>query len=149
MAKGNPKRHLTVGEVRLAADWVLNQGAVPSWDEVRRFVLREFGVDRVVEALRRVPELKAARDARAAAPARRPVRTPRPTARRLDALESEIQRLGAEVCRLEAENAALFERNLRLVNGARVRQIPERELDRELTPVNRSPTRLPTRTGAR
>ena len=51
-----------------------------------------------------------------------------------------IDRLEAEVERLESENRTLLERNLRLINGARVRQIPECDLDRPLAPINRNPT---------
>lgn len=144
MTKANPKRHLQERELIRAAEWIMEQRGVPSWEDVRTFALREFGVDRTVEALRRAARLKAARDAKEAAPpVRQEVKGYRAAPRKRGVLEAENRRLAAEIKRLEAENTALVARNLRLINGARVFQIPEGQLDRPLTPVDRSPTLLP------
>jgi hypothetical protein len=145
MPKLNPKRHLSAREVLVTVDWIMHQPDVPSWAEVSAFVRREFGIDRTVEAIRRNADLKAAREAREAAPKARKIIGPRPTTRKIKALEAEIERLTAEIHLLQGQNSALIQRNLRLINGARVHQIPECDLDRPLVPVNRNPTNLPER----
>ena len=145
MRKFSPKRHLSPREILATVDWIMRQPDVPSWGEVRAYVLREFGIDRSVEALRRNAELKRAREARAAAAQTRRILGPRPTTRKINALQAEIERLTAEVHLLEEKNRALLQRNLRLINGARVHRISEADLDRPLTPVNRNPTNLPQR----
>lgn len=147
MAKLMPKRHLSPAEIAIAADWIMTRPDLPSWSEVRGFVLKEFGIDRTVEALRRVPDLKKARTARAEAPRVKKTVGPRPTTRKINTLQNHIDRLEVEIHRLQSENRDLLERNLRLINGARVHQIPETHLDRPLSPVNRSPTNLPQRRG--
>lgn len=139
------KRHMSPTEIALTVDWIMDQPDVPSWQEVRTFVLKEFSIDRTVEAIRRVSDLKQARTARAAAPKFRKSPGARPTTRKINALQKHIDRLEGEVQRLQQENIELFERNLRLINGARVRQIPEGELERPLAPINRNPTNLPGR----
>mgnify|MGYP003564458559 CR=1 FL=1 len=140
------KRHLSAADIALTAEWIMDQPDSPSWSEVRKFVLKELGIDRTVEALRRVPDLKKARTARAEAPkVRKRSTAASPTTRKIEALEAHISRLESEIHRLEAENAVLFERNLRLRNGARVHQIPEGDLDRPLVAVNRNPTNLSKR----
>lgn len=146
MSSLSPKRHMSAAEIAMTADWIIGRPDVPSWPEVRVFVLKEFGIERAVEALRRVPDLKQARLAKSEAPRQR-VLGPRPTTRKIDALQAHIDRLEAEIRRLEAENRTLLERNLRLINGARVRQIPECDLDRPLAPINRNPTTPRTRGG--
>lgn len=143
MRKLSPKRHLTAREILTTVDWIMRQSDVPSWGEVREHMLKEFGIDRTVEALRRNAELKQAREARALAPKARPIVGARPTTRKINALQAEIERLAAEILLLEEKNRALLQRNLRLINGARVHRIPEADLDRPLTPVNRNPTNLP------
>lgn len=145
MPKLNPKRHLSPREILVTVDWIMHQPDVPSWAEVSAFVRREFGIDRAVEAIRRNPDLKAAREARETAPKARKIVDPRPTTRKINALEAEIARLTAEIHLLQAQNRTLVQRNLRLINGARVHQIPEADLDRPLVPVNRNPTNLPQR----
>lgn len=142
MRKLSPKRHLTAREILATVDWIMRQSDVPSWGEIRGHVLREFAIDRTVEALRRNVELKQAREARALAPKARAVVGARPTTRKINALQAEIDRLTAEILLLGEKNRALLQRNLRLINGARVHQIPEADLDRPLTPVNRNPTNL-------
>ncbi len=140
------KRHMSAAEITMTADWIIGRADLPSWPEIRAFVLKEFGIERAVEALRRIPDLKQARAAKAVAPRQRAL-GPRPTTRKIEALQTHIARLEAEVERLESENLTLLERNLRLINGARVRQIPECDLDRPLAPINRNPTTLRTRGG--
>ena len=138
-------RHLSAADIALTAEWIMEQPDAPSWSEVRKFVLKELAIDRTTEALRRVPDLKKARTARAAAPKmRKPASGARPTTRKIEALQAHISRLEGEIHRLEAEKTELLERNLRLINGARVHQIPEADLDRPLVPVNRNPTNFPT-----
>lgn len=145
MPKLNIKRHMTPAEIALTADWIMAQPDLPSWPEVRTFVLQSMAIDRTVEAIRRIPSLKAARLARAEVPRARSSPLARPTTRKIDALQAHIDRLEVEVRRLEAENAELLLRNLRLINGARVHQIPEADLDRPFAPINRNPTNLRTR----
>jgi predicted RNase H-like nuclease (RuvC/YqgF family) len=142
MVKRNLKRHMSPNEISATADWIMDQSDLPSWNEVRAFVLREFCIDRTVEALRRIKPLKTARKSRAQAPKKRNSPGARPTTRKINALHKHIDRLEAEVLRLREENQELFERNLRLINGARVHQILERDLDRPLAPINRNPTNL-------
>lgn len=142
MVKLNTKRHMSPSEIAHTADWIMDQPSLPSWKEVSLFVLDQFTINRTVEALRRIPAIKAARDAREAEPKARRVNVPKLTKRQVSSLEGHVARLEAEVRRLEAENAALLSRNLRLINGARVHQIPESDLDRPLAPINRNPTVL-------
>lgn len=142
MPKIQMKRHLRPTEIALTADWIMDQADTASWQEVRTFVLTEFGIDRTVEALRRVAELKKARTARKEAPRRRRTPSARPTTRKINDLQVHIDKLNGEIHRLQQENTVLLERNLRLINGARVHQIPEGALERPLAPINRNPTEL-------
>ena len=145
MTKIKQKRHMSAAEITLSADWIVAQSDLPSWAEVRSHVLREYGIDRTVEALRRIPGLKKARDSRANVKTSRRVVGSRPTTRKLNILQEHVDRLEAESQLLQNENIELIERNLRLTNGARVHQIPEADLDRSLAPMNRNPTKLPSR----
>jgi len=134
------ERHLSPSEVSAIANWIMDQPNLTTWSEVQVFVKKQFGVERTVEGLRRIPDLKNARKAKAEQPRTRTSAPPRPTTRKIDALQGHIDRLEAEIRLLKAENQTLLERNLRLINGARVHQIPESDLDRPLTPINRNPT---------
>jgi hypothetical protein len=59
------KRHMSAAEITMTADWIIGRADLPSWPEIRAFVLKEFGIERAVEALRRIPDLKQARAAKA------------------------------------------------------------------------------------
>lgn len=148
MSPAVTNRHLSNHEVARTADWIRGRATTPSWAEIRAYVLREHGVERTIEALRRNTELKAARIQRAATPQRRRY-GPRPTFRQAAEMATEIDGLRVEIKRLEDEIANLLERNLRLINGASISMITETELDRPLGIINRSPTRLPTSKGTR
>ena len=145
MTKIKQKRHMSPAEITLSANWIIAQSDLPSWSEVRSHVLREYGIDRTVEALRRITCLKKARDSRANVKTSRRAAGARPTTRKLNILQKHIDRLEAENQLLQNENIELIERNFRLTNGARVHQIPEADLDRTLAPMNRNPTELPSR----
>jgi predicted RNase H-like nuclease (RuvC/YqgF family) len=145
MPKSNHRsRNLKPNEIQLIAEWIMETPDTPSWDDVRKHVIRTYNVNRSVESLRRNADLKIARDARQAEPPKRRPTGPRPTRRKLETLEDQVARLKSEVARLEGENHVLFERNLRLINGARIRNITEEQLERAFVPVNRNPTRLPS-----
>jgi len=93
MPKPNAKRHMTAAEITQTADWIMSKPDLPSWAEVRTFVLKEFGIDRTVEAIRRIPDLKKARTAAVEAPRQRKRVGPRPTTRKIETLEEHITRL--------------------------------------------------------
>lgn len=134
-------RHLTSIELQETAEWILARPEVPSWPEIAAHVERKHGVTRATEALRRRAPLKDARDQRKRMVAVQARQRKPPTTRRINARDAEIQRLRAEIEGLRAQRDELLERNLRLVNTMRIRNIPEDRADRKLSPIDRDPTR--------
>lgn len=134
-------RHLTATELSETAEWILARSEVPSWPEIAAHVARKHGVDRSTEALRRREELKSARDARKRAVAASPRKRGRPTTRQIKSRDAEIAVLKAEIAQLTAERDAAIDRNFKLLNAMRVRNIPEQRMERPLSPLNRDSTR--------
>jgi hypothetical protein len=132
------KRHLTAEEIRQTAEWIATEPTVPSWEAVREYVLRSHNVDRTIEALRKNPRLQCAR--------RLPRRTsprPRRSPIRPKDLQAKVTRLELRVAELEDQNQALFERNLRLINALRARNIPEEKFDRPIPIAHRQASEPP------
>lgn len=137
--KAGKNRHLKSSEIEAAADWIKSQPDRPRWEEVRQFLLATFAVDRTNQSLMKNEVLKSAMVARKSTAPQKKL-GPRPTTRKIEALNSHIDRLEVEMAELRLQNQSLIEENLQLVNGAKLRNIPERDLRRPLPPINRNAT---------
>lgn len=133
-------RHLTLTELAETVKWIMDRPETPSWPEIAAHVARKHGVERSTEALRRRKELKEARSERKKRVAPQSKKRGRPTTRRLKSRDAEIARLREEIERGRAERAELIERNLRLINAMRIRNMPEERMERPLAALNRDPT---------
>jgi predicted nucleic acid-binding Zn-ribbon protein len=139
-------KQLRGAHITWLTDWILGAKNVPSYRDICDALEARWGIQREPDVIRKRAEVQRALDARKTAEKnKRPSHSKRPTARRMDQLESQVQRLAAEVAALEAERDALVERNLALVNAMKANRIPENKIVRSLSGINRDPTELQTR----
>lgn len=144
MSTPRPSKHMSPEQVDWIANWILNRHSVPTLADICDVLLSRFGVRRDPDSIRHRAEIKRALNARREA--RKANRTPasrRPTSRRMSQLEGEIVRLNAEVLDVQQQRDALIEKNLRMIHAMKALNIPERQMERHLAPVNRDRTELP------
>lgn len=146
MVKKRGSTHLSNDQISLIVEWILSQHETPSLQDVCRTLLRRFGIERQPDTIRKRPEIKHALETHRSRERIDGVRTKlRPTSRKFEQLKRERDRLLMQVETLQAENSALIERNLSLVNAMKARQVPASSLERPLGIIDRAPTELPSR----
>ncbi len=139
-------KHLSPQHIDWLLIWITNQSGQPSYREVCSALEKRWGIKRDPDTIRRRKEIKRVMDAKKTAAKQQPAsQSDKPTQRRLNQLNSEVQRLRTEIIRVTAERDELLERNLRYLNAMKVSQVPEQRWERPLAPVNRDPTELPSR----
>jgi hypothetical protein len=139
-------KQLTPAHISWLTDWIIDHKDVPSYRDICYALHARWGIRREPDVIRKREDVRRAIAARKKAEKeRRAPPSRRPTARRMEQLERQVQRLSAQVTSLEAERDALIERNLRLVYAMKANQIPETRIERPLTAVNRDPTELQTK----
>lgn len=139
-------KQLREKQIAWLTDWILARKDVPTYRDICAALEARWGIQRDPDVIRKRKEVQRALDARKKAEKEnRPSPSRRPTARRMEQLEGQVQRLSAQVAALEAERDALVERNLMLVNAMKANQLPESRIERPLGPINRDPTELQTR----
>lgn len=146
MAKKRGSTHLSDDQISWVVDWILSQNETPSLKDVCQTLLRRFGIERQPDTIRKRPEIKHAIETLRSRGPIDGVRTKlRPTSRKFEQLTRERDRLLIQVERLRTENGELIERNLRLVNAMKARQVPAISVERPLGIIDRAPTELPSR----
>lgn len=139
-------KQLQVQHLDWLSDWIIGRKITPSYSDICEALEARWGVRRAPDVIRKRKEVQRALSARKEAE-RNKRQSPRlrPTARRMEQLESQVERLTAENAALRSERDAVIERNLMLVNAMKAHQVPESRIERPLGPINRDPTKLQTR----
>lgn len=140
--KKNDRRHLREHEVTAVCEWIKSQQQKPRWDEVVELINQLFGLKRTLQSVMKNDAFKTAMRARAKVQYVRPT-LGKPTKRKLETMTEEIDRLKVKIAELEAQNLALIEERIEMINFAKSRCFTESDIRRPLIPVDRNASRLP------
>jgi len=136
------KRHLRKDEIAVICEWIKAQPYKPRWNEVVELISQLFGMKRTLQSVMKNEAFKAAMRARGKVVPKRPV-SGKPTTHKLEIMAKEIDRLKVKVAELEAQNLALIEERIEMINFAKSRCFTEVDIRRPLIPVDRQPSKLP------
>ena len=133
------RRHLQPFQRDRTCEWIKSRSSKPTWAAVVTFILKEFNIDRKENTVCRDPHLIAAMKARAKVPPPFPD-FGKPTAKKLQALIAENDKLKVRVVELEAQVEAYLEERITMINFASAHQFTEADIKRGLFAVDRNHT---------
>lgn len=133
-------RHLSDKEIEIVCEWIKSQTYKPKWDEAVSIIRDLFGIERTLQSVMKNAAFKVAMAARKKVALKRPT-IGKPTTKKIENLEQEIDRLRVEIEELKSMNELLVQERIEIINFLKSRRIPEDQFKRVLAPINRNSSR--------